>query len=153
MSLITYFKATLACPQCGHQGTAWMPSKLGSRGATYAVGDCPGDDIPRADIEDAGFEIHPPAEGEPVHVLLSFTCESCDRESFADIELAAGCVRSIRAVELTPESFARLHYIDEGLYDMLETIIGAPVYTAEGVRPDLVNALAEALAAGRRWGS
>lgn len=128
-----------------------IPSKLGSRGATYQVGDCPGADIPPVDFEDTSFRVRPVEPGQPVHLLLSWTCEKCGLESFAEIVFAEGCVLSIEEVELEPRTLARLHYIAERLDDMLQTIIGEPLYDESGLRPDWLARLEAALEAGRRW--
>jgi len=151
MSLLTYFKATLPCSRCGHVETAWIPSGLGSRGATYEVGDCPADDIPPADFEDTSFRVRPVEPGQPVHLLLSWTCEECGLESFAELVFADGCVRSIDAVELEPRTLARLHYIADRLDDILQTVIGQPLYDESGLRADWLTRLQAALDAGRRW--
>ena len=151
MGLVTYFKATLPCQHHHHVGTAWIDNSLGNRGATYEVGDCPGDDITLADFEDTSFRVRAPRTGEPVHILLSWTCEMCGLASFAEVVLADGCVRSIEAVELNPDTLARLHYIASRIEDMLENIIGEPLYDERGLRPDWLRRLEDALAAGNRW--
>lgn len=153
MSLVTYFRATLACAHGEHLGTAWIPSKLGHRGATYSVGDAFGDEIVVVDEDDCVFRVRAPAPDEPVHVLGSYTCEVCGLESFAEIVLDGGCVRSIDVVDLDPQTLERLHYIDAGLYDMLETIIGEPVHQAGQPGADWLRLLREALHAGRGWGT
>jgi hypothetical protein len=152
MALMTYFKAALPCQRCGHLGTAWVESRLGDRGATYQVGDCPGADISPSDFEDTSFRVRPPVPGDPIHVLLPWTCEKCGRGNFAEVVLADGCVRAIEAVELDSATLSRLHYIATDTEDMLQTIIGESLYDDRGVRPDWLHRLRAALAAGSRWG-
>jgi hypothetical protein len=79
---------------CKHVGTAWIPSRLGSRGETYEVGSCPGSDIPLADLEDTSLTVRAPEPNTPIHVLLSWTCEECARETFAEIVLFGLSTRS-----------------------------------------------------------
>lgn len=151
MSQITYFRAPLTCLHCKQPGTGWVRSKLGDRGATYEVGAYIADDIPLVDIEEVCLKAKPAKPGEPVHILLSWKCENCKLTNFAQVVFAEGCVRTIEAIELTPATLALLHYIDESLSDMLETIIGEPLYNESGLRPDWLTALRQALDAGRRW--
>jgi len=151
MSQLTYFRGPLTCLHCKQAGTAWVWSKLGDRGATYQVGDCVEGDIPLPDIEEVSLKVKPADPGEPVHILLSWKCEHCGLSNFAEVVLANGCVRSIDAVELNPATLTRLHYIAESISDMLETVIGEPLYNESGLRPDWLPALRQALDAGRRW--
>src|SRR5262249_2510511 len=136
MSLLTYFKASQICLHCQQAGTAWVWSKLGDRGATYTVGDRVADDIPQEEIDDGCLKVKDAGPGEPVHILLSWKCEHCGRTNFAQVIIADGRVRSIETVELNPETLAQLNYIAEGIVDMLETIIGEPMYTTSDIRPD-----------------
>jgi len=151
MSSLTYFNATLPCRRCSHVGTAWIPSGLGSHGATYHVGDCPGDDIPPVDFEDTSFRVQPVEPNGSIHLLLSWTCESCGAETFAEVVFADGCVRSIEAVELDPQTLSRLHYIAKRLDDMLQAIVGESLYDGPDLRPDWLARLRSALELGRRW--
>jgi len=128
-----------------------MHSALGSQGATYEVGDCPGPDIPAKDFEDTSFTVRVPAPNEPVHVLMSWPCEYCQRENFAEVVLFKGCVKSIDVVNLDPQVLARLHYIMESMDEMIEPITGQPLRDASGLRPDWLASLRSALEAGRRW--
>jgi hypothetical protein len=150
MALITNFRAPLRCPRCGHSGTAWLYSTLGERGATYGVGDCPGDDILPIDFEETSFTVRPPATDVPIHMLMSWACENCRCSNFGEVVFERGCVRSIDLVDLDLTTLARLHYISADLEDRLETIIGEPLYTDDGLRSDWVPALRRALDAGRR---
>ena len=151
MTLMTYFRDTLTCLHCKQAGTAWVRSRLGDRGATYQVGDCVGDDISLMDIEDVSLRVRPVDADEPIHILLSWRCEHCGLTNFAEVVLAADCVRSIEAVELDPPTLPRLHYISETVDDMVVTIIGEPLYTESGLRPDWLSALRSALDSGKRW--
>lgn len=151
MSLLTYFKTAFRCPRCGYDGTAWIDSRLGSLGATYEIGDCPGNDIPLVDFEDTSLLVRPPAANEPVRVLMSWTCEHCRLASFAEVVFFEGCVRAIDLVDLDPTTLGRIHYIAESLDDMLETIIGERLYDESGLRPDWLEKLRAALDAGKRW--
>jgi hypothetical protein len=151
MSLITYFKAAFHCPRCGRDSTAWVSSKLGSLGATYSVGDCPGADIPLVDFEDTSLRVRPPAANEPIRVLMSWNCEHCKLASFAEVAFFEGCVRAIDLVDLDPATLGRIHYIAESLDDMLETIIGERLYDGAGLRADWLERLRDALDAGKRW--
>jgi hypothetical protein len=149
MSLITYFKATLPCNHGGHVGTAWIPSKLGDRGATYGVGDCPGTDIHPREFADTSFVIRTPTEGEPTRVLMSWTCETCGLESFVEVAFGQGCVLSITPCTFDLQTLDRVHYIAEDLDDVLESLIDESPHVA---RADLVSKLRQALERGRRWG-
>jgi hypothetical protein len=151
MALITNFRAWFRCARCGHDGTAWLYSTLGERGATYEVGDCPGDDILPIDFEDSSFTVRRPAANDPIHMLMSWTCENCKRANVGEVIFEGGCVRSIRPVDLDPSTLARLHYISADLEDRLETIIGEPLYTESGLRSDWLATLHRALDEERRW--
>lgn len=151
MALITNFKTQLRCPRCGHDGTAWLYSTLGSRGATYGVGDCPGDDILPIDFEESSFTVRQRAKNEPIHMLMSWTCESCGCSNFGEVVFEDGCVRSIDLVDLDPDTLARIHYISMDLEDRIETIIGERLYSDSGLRSDWLPALRRALDDGRRW--
>ena len=151
MALITNFRSRFRCPRCGHDGTAWLYSTLGERGATYDVGDCPGDDILPIDFEDTSFTVRHPAANEPIHMLMSWTCENCKCSNFGEVIFEGGCVRSIRLVDLDPGTLARLHYISADLEDRLEIIIGEPLYTESGLRSDWLATLHRALDEGKRW--
>jgi hypothetical protein len=151
MSTLTYFKTTLHCPRCGHDSTAWIDSKLGSLGATYKVGDCPGDDIPLVDIEDTSLLVRAPAPDEAIRVLMSWTCEHCRLSGFAEVVLHEGCVRALDLVDLDPITLGRIHYIAETTDDMLETISGQRLRDEAGLRADWLDKLREALDAGKRW--
>lgn len=128
-----------------------MWSKLGDRGATYMVGDRVSDDIPSEDIEDVCLKVRDAGPDEPVYILLSWECEHCGLTNFAQVVLEDGRVRSIETVELNPETLAQLHYIAEGVLDMLETIIGEPIHIESGIRSDWLPALRKALDSGKRW--
>jgi hypothetical protein len=141
----------LPCSHCGQVGTAWVESRLGDRGATYEVGDCPKGDIPASDFEDTSFLVRQPEAGQPIHVLLPWTCENCGLGNFAEVVIADGCVRAIEAVDLDPASLARLHYIGTDVEDMLHSIVGESLYTVSGVRPDWLQRLEAALVSGKRW--
>jgi hypothetical protein len=149
MALLTYFKATLPCAHGGHVGTAWIPSHLGSRGATYQAGDCPGDDIPDANFASTSFSVRPVVGREPVRVLHSWTCETCRLESFVEVVFADGCVIAIEPTDLTPATLGRVHYIGEELDEMLQAIAGVSPYESAEWLPTLRSALE----AGRRWGA
>src|SRR5579872_4707307 len=151
MALITNFRTQLKCPNCGHESTAWLYSTLGQRGATYEVGDCPGDDIQPIDFDDTSFSVRRPRFGEPIHMLMSWTCENCKQSNFGEVVFEDGCVRSIRQVDLDPDTLARLHYISADLEDRLETIIGEQMYTDSGLRSDWLPVLQRALDEGKRW--
>lgn len=151
MALITYFQTDFTCPNCGQHGPAVMHSKLGSEGATYRVGDCPKDDIPPVDFEDTSHVVKAPSPGEPVHVLMSWTCVHCGLESFGEVVFFEGCVRAIDLVDLDPATLARVHYISEMINDMLQTIIGERLYDERGLRADWLDKLRAALDAGKRW--
>lgn len=151
MALITYFKAQQTCLRCKRSGTAWVWSKLGDRGVTYVEGDRVASDIPQEDIDDVCLKVRDPQAGEPTRILLSWDCEHCGLTNLAQVALADGCVRSIETIELTPETLDQLHYIAEGISDMLETIIGEQIYGETGVRADWLPALRKALEAGKRW--
>jgi hypothetical protein len=105
------------------------------------------------DIEDVSLKVRSPEVDEPIHILLSWKCEHCGLTNFAELVLAEGNVRSIDAVDLDPSTLARLHYISETLEDMLETIIGEPLFNESGLRSDWLIALRRALDAGNRWPS
>ena len=120
MALITYFKTTSKCQHFGHEGTAWIPSHLGSEGATYQIGDCPRDDISTMEFADTSYLVREPSPGEPTRVLLSWTCEMCKLETFAEVVFADGCVREIKSVELNAETLAYLNFIAEDVQDMIE---------------------------------
>lgn len=151
MALITYFKAALRCSHCGTEGTAWIDSHLGDSGATYQVGDCPTDDIHPSEFETTSYVVRRPAPGEPIHLLLAWTCEHCQATVFAEVVFADGCVTDIQTAELTPELLNRLHYIGEEVQSMIEEIMETPVYDDVGVRADWLDILRSALEAGRRW--
>lgn len=150
MALITNFRARLQCPHCGREGTSWLYSTLGERGATYEVGDCPGDDILPIDFEENSFCVRRPVLVEPIHMLMSWTCEHCTLSNVAEIIFENGYVRSIGTVDLEPDTLARLHYISADLEDRLETIIGGSLYTDSGLRSDWLGALRAALDEGKR---
>lgn len=153
MSLMTYFRHALICQHCKQAGTAWVRSRLGDRGATYQVGDRVDGDVSLIDIEDVSLKVRSSQVDEPVHILLSWKCEHCGLTNFAEVVLAGGHVRSIDAVDLDPSTLERLHYISETLEDMLETIIGEPLYNESGLRSDWLTALRRALDSGNRWPS
>jgi len=44
------------------------------------------------------------------------------------VVLANGRVRAIETVELNPETLTQLHHIAEGIYDILQTIMGKPIH-------------------------
>ncbi len=152
MALLTCFKTTSTCPHCGREGKTEILSHLGSHGAEYKIGDCPGRDIPPVDFDDTSYLVRTPSPVEETRVLLSWTCLFCKLETFAEVSFADGCIRDIQSVELNPETLARLNYIGEDVQDMIEMIIGASVYDDAGVRPDLIEKLRSSLEAGRRWG-
>ena len=148
---MTFFKTQLTCRWCGQPGTAWSPSRAGDRGATYQVGECFGDDIALVDLQDTSLEVRAPAPGEPIHVLHWWTCEHCGKANFVDVVLANGCVSAIEPIELDPAALTRLHYINELLREVVADLIGEPLYTSAGMRPDWLPKLSAALASGRRW--
>jgi hypothetical protein len=148
---MTTFRAILPCPRCGSSGNASILSRLGSKGATYRIGDCPGPDIPPVDFEDTSLIVRRPDPRESTHVLMSWTCESCGLENFAEIVFADGCVRDIRGVDLDPATLSRIHYISEDLLSMLETIVGEPLTDDTGFRANWLDTLRAALLAGKRW--
>lgn len=145
MAELTYFRTTGSCPRCEHRGDIWVASKLGSRGATYRVGDCPGADIPLVDFEDTSLRVKTPAPDTPIHVLLSSTCESCKLENFAEVVFGDDRVAAIDLIRLDLASLERIHYIGEIVSDMLESILDASLYDANGVRPDWLDKLRAAL--------
>jgi hypothetical protein len=128
-----------------------MHSTLGSLGATYEVGDCPGPDIPSIDFENTSFTVRTPEPNEPVHVLMSWPCKYCRRENFGEVVFAEGCVRSLEVVNLDPSTLARLHYISENIDEMIEAIIEQPLRDGSGLREDWLQKLRAALEAGKRW--
>lgn len=152
MALITTFRATLACLHCKYVGVAEIQSKLGSKGSTYGVGDCPSDDIILDDFYDTSLTVRAPSAQEPVHDLLSWTCTKCGFENFAEIAFFDGCVKSIDAVELDTATLHRVHFLAHSLEYMLETIIGVPLWSERGLLDDWLPRLMGALDAGRRWG-
>lgn len=151
MSVVTYFKATLRCRFCGHVGTAWIQNKLGERGATYEVGDCPGDDIQVIDFDDTCLLVRKPRPEEPVRVLFSWSCEKCDRGSLAEVVLAGGCVKSIEEIEFVPATLDRIHYIYNTLDDILQELIGESIWGDSGLREDWLHRLRSSLDEGKRW--
>jgi hypothetical protein len=150
MALVTYFQAELPCTYCKRVGTSWIQSRLGDRGATYRVGDCPGADIPDADFEDNCLTVKPPGPAEPRHVLFSWTCEHCGLENFAEVVFQGGCILSIDRADLDLPTLERVHCIYAGLAEMIEKIIEVPLETEEGWRTDWLPRLKAALAAGKR---
>lgn len=151
MSLMTYFRAPLTCLHCKRAGTAWVWSKLGDLGATYQVGDRVADDIPLEEIEDLCLKVKTAESDEALNILLSWKCSHCGLSNFAKVVLRDGNVYAIEAIELNPDTLATLHYIAGTVDDMLETIIGEPLYNESEVRPDWLAALCRALEAGKRW--
>lgn len=94
MALITNFKASFRCPTYCPDGTAWLYSTLGSLGATYGFGDCPGDDIQAIDFEESAFTVRSPKPGEPIHMLMSWTCEhnmDYKHAHFGEVVFENGC--------------------------------------------------------------
>lgn len=151
MALITYFKASLRCPRCEAVGTASIDSHLGDCGKTYQIGDCPGADIHPSEFESTSYVVRQPSSEEPVRVLLAWTCEHCDATTFAEVTFADGCVGDIQAIDLTPDTLGRLHYIAEEVQSMLEEIMDGSMYDEQGVRADWLEILRAALERGRRW--
>ena len=150
MALMTYFRARKPCPRCRHDGSVWIPSHLGSLGATYEVGDCPGDDIPIVDFEDTSFTVRPPEPGEAIHFLASWTCESCRLESLAEVTFAHGCVEAIDVVQLDPGTLERVHFIEESLEEILERLVGHSLRDQDGLSANWMSDLRTALLAGNR---
>jgi len=151
MALITYFKASLRCPCCGTLGMAWIESHLGDRGLTYQIGDCPGADIHPSEFESTSYVVRQPSPEEPVRVLLDWTCQHCEATTFAEVMFMNGCVRDIQAVDLTPETLERVHYIGEEVQSMLEQVMDASMYDENGIRADWLENLRSALERGKRW--
>lgn len=150
--LTTYCKAELGCRWCDRSGVAWIPSRLGDRGATYKVGDCYGDDIAAVDFEDTSLVVREPAPDEPVRVLMWWSCEHCGRSNFVEGVFANQCVQALEPVELDEQLLQRVHYISGLLREVVEDLIGEPVYSDAGLAPDWLSRLRAALAGGRRWG-
>jgi hypothetical protein len=126
-------------------------SNLGDRGSTYEVGDRVADDIPLVEIEDECLKVKAAESNGALHILLSWKCTHCGLSNFAKVILRDGHVRCIEAMELNPGTLATLHYIAETVVDMLETLIGEPLYSESGLRSDWLTALRHALESGKRW--
>ncbi|KAB2911789.1 MAG: hypothetical protein F9K40_00045 [Kofleriaceae bacterium] len=84
-------------------------------------------------------------------MLLAWTCEHCDATTFAEVTIADGCVGDIQAIDLTPDTLGRLHYIAEEVQSMLEEIMDGSMYDEQGVRADWLEILRAAHERGRRW--
>lgn len=149
MSLVTYFKTTLPCMHCGTVGEAWIASPLGDEGATYQVGDCPGEAF-QVDLEDSFLRVREPAAGEPVRALHRWSCSTCNMTNLAVVTLANGCVAAIEPAKLDRATLARVHHIDSMLDEVLATVIGEPIWTDSGPRPDWLPRLRAALDAHER---
>ncbi|HWO26264.1 MAG TPA: hypothetical protein VNO30_46370 [Kofleriaceae bacterium] len=132
-------------------GTAWLHNKLGEAGRTYEVGDCPGDDIQLVDFEETCLPVRPFESGKPIRVLLAWDCEHCRLGNLAEVVYADGCICSIEATQLTPQTLERVDCLYEDLDDIVESLIDEPVRIGPRWRPDWLRLLRAALAAGRRW--
>lgn len=151
MPPMTFFKAQLSCNRCNEVSTAWIGNKLGEVGATYEVGDCPGDDIQLIDFEDTCLAVRAPRSDEAISVFLPWTCDRCRLGNWSVVVLESGCVRSIEGAELTPTVLNRVNFVEASIGDDFEQIVGEPMWTETGVREDWRESLQSALDAGKRW--
>lgn len=145
MALLTSFRATSRCPHCGAQTDVWIQSHVGSDGATYRIGDDVAADINVDVIRSASFVVRDPDEGEPIHVLMAWTCDNCAVEGFAEVVFANGRVADIKPVELTVEVLDRLHFVEEAINYKIELFTNHSMWDEWGVWPSWVRALRENL--------
>jgi hypothetical protein len=147
----TYFKAELPCALCGQTNTAWLESALDDQGKTYGIGDRYDDRISIADFAASGFMVRRPADGEPIHAVMSWTCPNCNGSNFGEVVLSEGIVKSIVAVELDAQTLERIHHLDELTEEMLQKIAAEPLRINGKVVPNWLARVRAGLAAGRRW--
>lgn len=146
MALLTELRATGRCPNCGTEGDVWILSHLGSDGATYGIGDDVAADIPPEEIKSGSFVVRDPQPGEPIHVLVGWSCKTCRCANFAEVVFAAGRVADIQPVRLSVEVLDRLHYVEEAISDRIEAYTNHSMWDEWGVWPSWVSALRENLA-------
>lgn len=146
MASYTLFRATGYCPNCEVIGEGWVQSHIGSRGATYRVGDDVSADITPVDIEQASFLVRPPNEKIPIRVLTAGRCDSCHFEGFAEIHFQKGRVTAIRPVTLTSDRFDHLHYVEAAYGYKIERLINHRIRDEHGVWRPWVRVLRERLA-------
>jgi len=145
---MTEFRATGTCPNCHTFGRISIPSRAGSLGATYQVGNDVASDISLYQLEVTSFLVRPPTPGEPIHVLMAWSCDTCKFENFAEVVFADGRILDIQPVELTVGVLARVHFVSELVDYRLAEIIGHDMYDEQGVWPGWLPALREALDRG-----
>jgi hypothetical protein len=149
--MVTYYEGTLRCTRCDTVSEVSFPSPLGDAGATYRVGDCPGDDISDIGPDDGLLLVRVPEPNAATLILHSWTCPQCGGGNVAEVGLADGCVRSIESSELTTAMLERVHFIIATVDDMIERITGESIWTDAGLREDWLAGLRAALDAGKRW--
>jgi hypothetical protein len=145
MATLTSFRAGGVCSECRAYGRLWVTNDLGSRGATYRIGDDVDDDI-GDDFATHSHLVREPRTGEPAHVLSTWTCETCHRYSFAELVFAGGWLVNLRAVEPTVATLDRIHYIPTYESAEIETLLGRSMWDEQGIWPGWLPALHEALA-------
>jgi hypothetical protein len=145
MALLSSFRITSHCPHCGAETDVWIQSHVGSDGATYRIGDDVAADVNLDVIRSASFVVREPDGGEPIHVLMAWTCDKCDFEGFAEVVFANGRVADIKPVELTVDVLDRLHFVEEAINYKIELYTNHSMWDEWGVWPSWVRALRENL--------
>jgi hypothetical protein len=145
MATLTSFRASGICSECCAYGSLWVSNDFGSRGNTYRIGDDVDDDV-GDDFVTHSFLVREPREGEPAHVLATWTCETCHRYSFAELVFADGWLVDLQAVEPTVATLDRIHYIPTYESSQVEDLLGRSMWDEQDLWPGWLPALREALA-------
>lgn len=145
MTLLTSFLATDDCKNCQTESEGRAKSHMGSRGATYRVGDDVSADITLADIERVSFVVRPPSEGFPIRVLTTWTCDNCHVEGFAEVDFQHGRVADICPITLTSDRFDHIDYVEAVCDYQIERFINRRIRDERGVWRPWVRVLRERL--------
>ena len=92
-----------------------------------------------------------PADGEPIHAVMSWTCRNCSGSSFGEVVFSEGIVKSIVVVQLDAHTLERIHHLASLTEEMLQKIAADPLRVNSEVVPNWLASVRAGLAAGRRW--
>jgi hypothetical protein len=135
------FVAELRCPRCQRVSPATeatgMYTRIRSEPELAWLGVGSALEFDPATVPDAGYyPVQPP--GETIRILQIWDCPNCKSyPNWAEIVVRDGRIESITAVPLDRETLARVHFIDEDVYDIAADLAGRkyPDVAADEVVP------------------
>jgi hypothetical protein len=139
------FVAELECPECGERSTAEILTPLGppDYDRVMHVGDR-ADELTWASVRTFYPVLREPEPGEPIRLMETWWCMSCDSRAWALITISDETVRSIEAVPLTQATVRRANAITDEVEEVFRSKTGLSLGLcggATGFEDDLRAAL------------